>query len=123
MSYKLQLQPARLLLLQSPHPEMAMPSPRPLPGDEPCDVLKSHAVLAFDTARWEALRSATAEQVRCPAERLGELHEVEQEGGFVPRKNCFRTTGKRANHEARRRLELAYEQFVCQVVASHIAEM
>jgi len=84
--------------------------------------LHQHGVLQFDTARWAGLRSATAGSLRCAPDELGMLHEHDEIEDSPRRKNRQRTTGRNANPEALAELARTYRQFICEVVAPHIAE-
>ena len=73
----------------------SVPQSCPYP-DQP---LYSQGSFTFDVNTWRGIQSAVAAQVRCEPEELGQLHEIEQAQGNVPRKNCNRTKGKRRNDE------------------------
>lgn len=83
--------------------------------------LRAWEVITFDTEMWAELRLATAAQLSCNVDQLNKLHEVENVRGSKPRKNRRRTTGQRCDVDGLERLVEAYEQFVCSVIAPHVA--
>lgn len=85
--------------------------------------LREHRVLSFDPHCWNNLRASVATQLRCPPDDLGRLHELdaERDGAASRRKNRRRTTGGNANVRALEALTRTYRDFVCAVVAPHVA--
>ena len=83
--------------------------------------LRPWAVLSFEPSRWGALQESVATQLSCPAVELGRLHELEASRGTVPRKSRRRTTGQRLDLKALEELVHSYRDFVCEVVAPHVA--
>lgn len=86
--------------------------------------LRPWAMIGFDTDRWRALQTATAQQLRCQADELDELHLLEAsllELSTLPRKARQRTTGRYADPEALEALVKTYREFVCSVIAPHVA--
>ena len=85
--------------------------------------LRPWSTLHFDPTAWHPLRQATARQLGCRVDELGMLHALEAaQARGVPLKSRRRTTGKHANVAALKNLQTVYEDFVCDVVAPHVAE-
>jgi hypothetical protein len=84
--------------------------------------LRPWAVLPFDVARWAPLLEHAAAQARCEPAALGRLHLFDDATAPLPRKNRQRTQGRRADPVALDALVAAYEAFVCEVVAPHVAD-
>ena len=84
--------------------------------------LRPWAMLEFDPEKWRPLCAATASQLGCELHELSLLHEIDAARGITKRKNRRRTTGARLDVDALQDMVRAYEQFVCEVVAPHVAE-
>ena len=81
--------------------------------------LRPWRTLDFDAHRWRGLRDAVAQQLGVKPCELSTLHGLG--GDATPRKNRRRTTGRRSNVEALELLVRTYEDFICEVVAPHVA--